>query len=496
MSVELRPLSLGELLDRTFTYYREHFWTFVGIMAPAEAVAVAATLVLQALGIQAVLRQGPGPVTPSQQFAAFGAFFSALSITVLISLFVHSIALGATSVAVSKIHLGSRITITEAYRSLKDSVGRIVGLYGLYILIVIGAYIAVALAILVVAGIAAGAARLLGVSGAAMGIVVALIMIPALIAIVVLATIVCMRYTLAVPALVLEKLGPGKALGRSSRLAQGRTGQIFLACLLMYLILAVVSAAIQTPFWVAGLLMGFKFGHNPTWLVAPAAVAGGAGAVVGYPFLTIVLTLFYYDSRVRKEGFDLQFMLSSMGPAPVADPGALVSYSERLPRTSVALTVILSFLTAGIYQPLWYLTRVKAFNRLNSSEKLARGSFIGILSVVGASLILPVLSPLAGARRADTSSLGGVFGLGAGIALLLQAFKARRILEEHLNGQTGGLFAQPVSLNAVAVFFFNIWYLQYKINGLMGVIYAEAAPTAIGSVAAIGSGSPRAPMAS
>src|SRR5271169_5669056 len=32
-TVELRPLSLGELLDRTFSLYRRHFWLFVGIMA-------------------------------------------------------------------------------------------------------------------------------------------------------------------------------------------------------------------------------------------------------------------------------------------------------------------------------------------------------------------------------------------------------------------------------------------------------------------------------
>ena len=32
-TAELRPLSLGELLDRTFSLYRNHFWVFVGIMA-------------------------------------------------------------------------------------------------------------------------------------------------------------------------------------------------------------------------------------------------------------------------------------------------------------------------------------------------------------------------------------------------------------------------------------------------------------------------------
>ena len=31
--VELRPLSLGKLLARTFALYRNHFWQFVGIMA-------------------------------------------------------------------------------------------------------------------------------------------------------------------------------------------------------------------------------------------------------------------------------------------------------------------------------------------------------------------------------------------------------------------------------------------------------------------------------
>ena len=33
MSLDLRPLTLGELLDRSFSLYRHHFWLFVGIMA-------------------------------------------------------------------------------------------------------------------------------------------------------------------------------------------------------------------------------------------------------------------------------------------------------------------------------------------------------------------------------------------------------------------------------------------------------------------------------
>ena len=39
-TVELRPLSLGELLDRTFTLYRRHFWLFVGIMAVPSSFTI------------------------------------------------------------------------------------------------------------------------------------------------------------------------------------------------------------------------------------------------------------------------------------------------------------------------------------------------------------------------------------------------------------------------------------------------------------------------
>src|SRR5436305_6058495 len=37
---ELRPLSLGELLDRTFSLYRSRFWPFAGIASMAAAVEV------------------------------------------------------------------------------------------------------------------------------------------------------------------------------------------------------------------------------------------------------------------------------------------------------------------------------------------------------------------------------------------------------------------------------------------------------------------------
>ena len=118
--------------------------------------------------------------------------------------------------------------------------GRITGLYGVYILIAIGAWLGMVVGTLVVAGIAAGALSLVGVKGPAAPILIGVAVIIGTMAVALLAVVVCMRYAIAVPALVLEKLAPGKALGRSSTLAKGRLWQIFLACLLTYLISLII----------------------------------------------------------------------------------------------------------------------------------------------------------------------------------------------------------------------------------------------------------------
>ena len=55
----------------------------------------------------------------------------------------------------------------------------------------------------------------------------------------------------------------------------------------------------------------------PQWLTFVSAVSGAVGGAITGPLLMIVLVLCYYDSRIRKEAFDLQFMMSSLDhPTP------------------------------------------------------------------------------------------------------------------------------------------------------------------------------------
>jgi len=85
--------------------------------------------------------------------------------------------------------------------------------------------------------------------------------------------------------------------------------------------IAYVGAIVfQGPFFMT-LMLSARSGHLPEWLTYAFAMSGAIGGAITGPILLIALVLSYYDTRIRKEAFDLQFMMSSLDqPAPA--PGA------------------------------------------------------------------------------------------------------------------------------------------------------------------------------
>jgi len=102
--LDLRPLSLGEILDRTFTLYRGHFVLFLGIVGIPH-------LLLLAVSLTQILMSNTNPLTPNT--------FSVTSAITGLALVVASIAAylfsqGGAILAVSQIYLGRPVSIAEA----------------------------------------------------------------------------------------------------------------------------------------------------------------------------------------------------------------------------------------------------------------------------------------------------------------------------------------------------------------------------------------------
>jgi hypothetical protein len=311
---ELRPLSLGELLDRSFTYYRKYFWVFVGIMAIPQLFGIALSLFFQAL--QAPSGAQPASPTPEPVGAELvgfilGTIVGAVGI-VIVYMLVYAVALGATTFAVSEIHLGQSTSVRSAYRKMKGQAWRLLDLI-ISILLRAGACLMVFLAATAVMGalsaeVGQGPGLILGILAVILAFILSLVGI----------TLLMLRYGVSIPALVLERIRAREAINRSVQLTKGFLGRVFLIGLMMSVVSWVVASIFQGPFLIAAVVLAMKQTQPPLWLNSLAAVAGGLGGALSGPLLMIPLALLYYDLRVRKEGFDLELMMAALdrgGPA-------------------------------------------------------------------------------------------------------------------------------------------------------------------------------------
>jgi hypothetical protein len=108
-------------------------------------------------------------------------------------------------------------------------------------------------------------------------------------------------WSVAIPALLFETLGPTRALGRSFALVQGRWWATLGTLLVAGLISAIASGIVQSGF---DALMSTGLGDH----VATAAIVDAAGNAVAeaisLPILAIAVAMLYFDLRARKERLD------------------------------------------------------------------------------------------------------------------------------------------------------------------------------------------------
>jgi uncharacterized membrane protein len=252
----LRPLTVGEILDTSFTLYRRHF-------------AALATVALVCTGLPLVLRLF---------LEAGGGFMSNLSLAFLYGLslvVLNLIATGATVFIVSESYLGRPITAREALHRATPHIGRILVCSLLMAFIIgLGFFLLVVPGVMLATGLA-----------------------------------------LAIPAVVLEPRSASAALSRSLELTRGSRWRIFILAFVLLILLYIPVVAIT------GLLAvllpqasGERFGPASVSTVAAIAV-GGVVQMFIYPLFYCVLTVTYYDLRVRKEGFDLELLASTLQSA-------------------------------------------------------------------------------------------------------------------------------------------------------------------------------------
>jgi hypothetical protein len=117
-------------------------------------------------------------------------------------------------------------------------------------------------------------------------------------------------WALAVPALLFERVGPFKALSRSFGLVQGRWWATLLLVIVCTLLLGLVGAIVQA---IPSVVAELTAPENALANGIATAIGLTLSGVIIYPYYAAVLTILYFDQRVRKEGFDLQLLAEGLG---------------------------------------------------------------------------------------------------------------------------------------------------------------------------------------
>jgi Membrane domain of glycerophosphoryl diester phosphodiesterase len=284
-------MPLSDLLDELFRLYRRHFSLIVGVALLVALPGLVWTLVtgnyrLTSSSFATIFTTTPGaqPSFNSQQFSNLAGAYTLAALALLV---LSPITVGAVTRAVTDVALGRPASIGSV---LRETVTRYFPLLG---------FIAIAFGLFVVWVIA-------------FVIGLALIVLPGL-AVLCGGVYFAVRWSMSVPAMMAEDIGPIKGMSRSWNLVKGQWWRSFGVILIVLIMRFIIGIAL-------GFMYGLIVGAVTTGDVRLAVVAVGTtilSALIS-PIVTIALVLLYFDLRVRKEGLDLDQLAqqTSPGPAP------------------------------------------------------------------------------------------------------------------------------------------------------------------------------------
>ncbi|MFE2379439.1 hypothetical protein [Streptomyces sp. NPDC059398] len=307
--IPLRPLGVGEILDGAVATMRAHWRTAFGLTIGVAAVVQLCSVLIQhyALPEPASIDSGASPSEQlHQSLDSLRTSLLSLGPVYAITLIGTIFTTAVLTMVVSRSVLGRPVTLADAWHEARPQLGR---LTGLSLLLPVG-YAAV-MTVGLLPGLLVGGSE--GAGLAALGGLAAMLVVVWL--------WVC--FSLAGPALMLERQGIASALRRSAKLVKGVWWRIFGITLLTLVLTALVSGLIDLPFNAAAMVadgkgIGDLVSDKTPDFGWPYLIVSGIGAMLTtaltYPFTAGVTVLLYVDQRIRREALDIDLARSAGVP--------------------------------------------------------------------------------------------------------------------------------------------------------------------------------------
>lgn len=300
--VTLRPMTLGQVLDTTFSLYKRNFWLFAGITALPFLLVLLFQIVVAAAG-NPLERAGQSTAVSAN---LIGRVVAGAAIGVILYLVILGYTQAATIFAVSDLYLARSATVRGSFGQVGAKILRIMLIF--------------------LIGIIAAVVGILAF-GLAVGVIVAifrtpLLVFPLLLVVGILALIALCRLALWIPTAMLENAGAVSSFQRSLHLTEGYALQIFLIYLLVGVLTYAAILIFQLPFFAIATRAAAAHQAIPFGIAVLQDLGAFVSNVLVGPIGTIAISLMYYNLRVRKEAFDIQHLMDSLKTTPSSGAAA------------------------------------------------------------------------------------------------------------------------------------------------------------------------------
>jgi hypothetical protein len=294
-----RPRSATEIVDAAIQLGRRHY-------APLVTLGALVALPGLVLGLVVVWLMPQ----PAQMNADFGAAMGDMGLVLALSLVSMCwlfVGFGALVASASAAYVDGRALepVEALRRALRRAGPLVVGHLAAVVLVslVVGAGL---LALGIVAGLVAAGMGIAtggapGPTAAAIGVLAAVVTV---VGMGVGGLFAWARFVNVTAAIMLEGAGAFASVGRSNALVRGHSWRVAGVVGMM----GVLYVVTYLTTWAVGYLF-----------VRSAEISGniaGVLVVAVYPFIASLLTLLYYDLRIRREGYDLELMARALDEAP------------------------------------------------------------------------------------------------------------------------------------------------------------------------------------
>ena len=322
---ELRPLAMGEMIDRAATFWRGHLKPLFVLNFGFSLVNYIATksTVLSGQRLAPMLYTGDAQSRAKlDPMAVMGE--AGISMVLWMGLFTflfwsYWLATLAASRYVVSTQLGEPARPADCLRHAFSRVGPLTGAYVLSLgwATLMTVLFLLPGGLLAGVGIAAAVAGGSNILGAIVGGVGALLAGLGLIA-----TMLWyfLRFLLLPPVMAMEDLGAWEAFRRSGALLSGRVepgflGRVVVRAMILYTVMSLILISVQLvsgiPTWLVMAPYGSPFdastmSRTPQLLLVPAELVQVVAQACLTPIYFVFCSLFYLDMRVRREGLDLE----------------------------------------------------------------------------------------------------------------------------------------------------------------------------------------------